>query len=57
MADSRQIIWRESLRSLYKHSIRAQTVLPHMALCASCKAQSQEKGEHDSTNAFPLPRS
>src|SRR6266851_82466 len=29
MADSRQIIWRESLRSLCKHSIRAQTVLPH----------------------------
>src|SRR5882724_696091 len=29
MADSRQIIWRESLRSLCKHSTRAQTVLPH----------------------------
>jgi hypothetical protein len=29
MADSRQIIWRESLRSLCKHSTRVQTVLPH----------------------------
>ena len=29
MADSRQIIWRESLRSRCKHSTRAQTVLPH----------------------------
>jgi len=29
MADSRQIIWRESLRSLCKHSTRAHTVLPH----------------------------
>ena len=29
MADSRQIIWREFLRSLCKHSSRAQTVLPH----------------------------
>ena len=25
----RQILWRESLRSLCKHSIRVQTVLPH----------------------------
>jgi len=29
VADSRQIIWRESLRSLCKHSARAPTVLPH----------------------------
>src|SRR5437879_13715085 len=29
MADSRQIIWRESLRSRCKHSTRTQTVLPH----------------------------
>jgi hypothetical protein len=33
MADSRQIIWRESLRSLCKHSTRAQTVLPHNVAC------------------------
>src|SRR5262245_38009703 len=33
MADSRQIIWRESLRSLCKHCIRAQTVLPHKVAC------------------------
>jgi hypothetical protein len=29
MADSRQIIWRESLRSLCKHSTMTQMVLPH----------------------------
>src|SRR5882724_4448012 len=29
MADSRQIIWRESLRSLCKYITRARTVLPH----------------------------
>src|SRR2546425_10778937 len=29
MADSRQIIWRESLRSLCKHSTMTQKVLPH----------------------------
>ena len=29
MADSRQIIWRASLRSRCKHSTRVQTVLPH----------------------------
>jgi hypothetical protein len=29
VADSRQIMWRESLRSLCKHSTRAQMVLPH----------------------------
>jgi hypothetical protein len=29
VADFRQIIWRESLRSLCKHSTRAPTVLPH----------------------------
>src|SRR5215470_11074361 len=29
MADSRQIIWRESLRSRCKHSTRVPTVLPH----------------------------
>src|SRR5262245_40687016 len=29
MADFRQIIWRESLRSLCKHSTRVHTVLPH----------------------------
>src|SRR5712691_1717012 len=33
MADSRQIIWRESLRSRCKHSARAQTVLPHNVAC------------------------
>jgi hypothetical protein len=29
MADSRQIIWRKSLRSLCKHSTMTQKVLPH----------------------------
>src|SRR5262249_41850060 len=29
MADSRQLIWRESLRSRCKHSTTALTVLPH----------------------------
>src|SRR5437870_13290494 len=29
MADSRQIIWRESLQSRCKHSTRAQMLLPH----------------------------
>src|SRR5712691_6407600 len=36
MADFRQIIWRESLRSRCKHSTRAQTVLPHNVAWPFC---------------------
>src|SRR2546425_10511735 len=36
MADFRQIIWRKSILSRWKHSTKAQIALPHNVACPFC---------------------